>query len=420
MIETVTAIAILAFVLGSVVALLMSGIIGLGVTRQRTLAEQTAANEIEAIRQLPYASVGTVGGNPGGTLPASTTISEPGLQGTQTVQIVWVNDPVPTAYETYADYKRVTVTVTRSADSQVLTKQTTYVGPASQSSYGGVNDAIVQAQVMDMGDNQPVAGVPVSISDGPSSNAGDTTNANGTVTFPALQPNPSSGGQAYYDLAVTPPAGYTALADDVSPSSAAHVQLTAGQTFSTVLRIYQPATVNVSVSVAGAAYTGAGTITLTSSRPTLTASLSNGTAQFTGVVPGVSYTANVKFTYTTGSVSFASSPQTVPTSYPTNLTSSYSLSLPSLVVTVYKKSGTVCSPVSAATVTVTGGPQSVNVSQSTPSSPVTGIAAFTLPSGGSYTIKAKSGSTTVTASSQTVQAAPAATNIHMTISGGTC
>ncbi len=280
-----------------------------------------------------------------------------------------------------------------------MSRQSTYVGPASVSAYGGAAAAIVKAQVLDIGNNQPVASVPVSLANGPSPGSSATTDANGTVIFPALTPNPSSGTQKYYDLAVTPPIGYTALSDDVSPSTAAHVQLSVGQTFNTVLRIYQPATVTVSVTVAGSTYTGAGTVTLTSSRPTLSASLAGGVAQFTGVVPGVQYTANA----TIGGVAFSSAPQTVPNNYPTDLTSSYALSLPSLVVTVLKKSGT-CQAVSGATVTVTGGPKSVNVNTTSASD---GTAAFILPAGGSYTIKAKSGATTVTLSGQTIQAAPA-------------
>ena len=405
------ALVLLGLAMAAISGLLLAGIVGVQFSRQRTLAEQVAGGQIEAIRQMDYTKVGTTNGDPGGTLPATSAISLPGLKGTQTIQVVWMDDPVPTAYRTYADYKRVTVTIRRNSDSLVLSQQSTYVGPASVSAYGGAAAAIVKAQVLDIGNNQPVASVPVSLANGPSPGSSATTDANGTVIFPALTPNPTSGGQQYYDLAITPPSGYTALSDDVSPSAAAHVQLSVGQTFNTVLRIYQPATVTVSVTVAGSTYTGAGTVTLTSSRPTLSASLAGGAAHFTGVVPGIQYTANA----TIGGVIFSSAPQTVPNNYPTDLTSSYALSLPSLVVTVLKKSGT-CQAVSGATVTVTGGPKSVNVNQT---SATDGTATFILPAGGSYTIKAKSGATTVTLSSQTIQAAPATTSIHISISG-TC
>ncbi len=410
LLETVFALAILAAVMAAIAGLLTSGMVAVSFSRQRTVAEQVAAGEIEAIRQMDYTSVGTVNGNPGGPLPVSSTISIPGGQGTQTIQVVWMNDPVPTAYRTYADYKRVSVTITRNSDSDVLSQQTTYVGPANANSYGGATNAIANPQVIDMGNNSPLSGVPVALSGGPSAASSATTDGSGKVLFPALTPNPTSGGQQYYILSVTPPSGYTALADDVSPNSPAHVQLTAGQTFSPVLRVYQAATVNVSVAVAGSTYTGAGTLTLTSSRPTLSGTLSSGTAQFTGVVPNVQYTANV----TIGGVIFSSSPQTVPTAYPTNLTSSYAFSLPYLVVTVYKKT-TTCGLIAGATVTVTGGPQSVNVSQTSASD---GTAKFVLPAGGSYTIKVvKSGSTTVTVSPQTIQAAPGTTSVPVSLSG---
>ncbi len=412
LIETMIASTILAFVGVSVVVLMVTGVNSLGSSRQRTLAEQVAADQIEAIRQMNYGMVGVVNGNPGGTLAATTPVTMSGLHGTETIQVSWVSDPAPTAYLTYADYKRVTVTVRRDSDSKVLTQQSTYIGPASQRAYGGQHDAIIQAQVMDMGNNQPVAGAPVSLSGGPSPPAGDTTNANGTVIFPALSPNPTYGGQQHYSLAVTPPAGYTALADDVSPNSPAYVQLSAAQTFNTVLRVYRPATVNVTVTAGGNPY-GSGNVTLTSSsRPTLTAPLANGSAQFLGVVPGIQYTANA----TIGGQTFTSNAQTVPNNYPSDLTSSYAFSLPYLVVTVKRASGSTCQTVSGATVSVTGGPQGVNVSQTTDAS---GSASFVVPSGAGYKIKAQSGSTKKTLTGQTVQPAPATTSITNSISG-TC
>ncbi len=413
LIETVTAITLFAFVAAAISGLLMSGTVAVRFASQRTLAEQAAAAQIDTIRALGYGAIGTVNGNPGGNLPVTSAV--PGLPGTtQTLQVTWVNDPAPTAYVSYADYKRVTVAITRNSDSALLSKQSTYVGPSSVAGYGGLANGIINPQVIDMGNSQPMAGVTVSVSGGPSGASSDITAiGTGKALFPGLTPNPTSGAQQYYNLAVTPPAGYTALADDVSPNTPAHVKLAAGQTFSPVLRIYQPATVNVAVTAGGSTYTGAGTVTLTSSRPTLTTSLASGSAQFTGVVPSVSYTANVAITGVP--TPFSSAPQTVPTAYPTNLTSNYSIALPYLVVTVWKKTGSTCGTVDGATVKVTSStPQSINMSATT----TAGTAAFVVPAGTKYTIKVTSG-TSVTLTNQTVAAAPATTNISTSISG-TC
>ena len=152
-----------------------------GNSRQRVLAEQVAGSQIESIRQLPYTSVGLVNGNPGGTVVATKSISIGALSATETTQIRWVTDATPNAFTTKADYKRVTVTINRLSDGRQLTQQTTYVGPANQASYGGLNKAIAQVQVMDMGTNQPVSGVPVSLQTGPSAPQSDTTDGSGTV-----------------------------------------------------------------------------------------------------------------------------------------------------------------------------------------------------------------------------------------------
>ena len=75
----------------------------------------------------------------------------------------------------------------------------------------------------------------------------DTTNSNGNVVFPALSPNPSSGSTAWYTLTVTR-LGYQVLPEDVSPeSTASRAQLSAGQTFTTVIRVFRPVTLDVRV-----------------------------------------------------------------------------------------------------------------------------------------------------------------------------
>jgi len=273
LIETVIALSIFAIVSVSVMGLLTGSINSVSLARQKTLAEQVAASELESIRAdasttSGYANdLGTVNGKPGGIYPnMQYNLSANGLTYNEQIQISWVNDPAPTAYTSYADYKQVTVTILRSSDSKVLTRQTTYVSPGNTSNYGGSSDGIAKAQVIDMGNNTPVAGVSVALT-GPGAPQSDTTDATGTVMFPAL---PATSGSQYYTFAVTPPYGYVNLSDDVSPSTASHFQLVGGQTFSTALRVYRPATVYVNVLSDGVTYPGTATVTLTSSEPTQT------------------------------------------------------------------------------------------------------------------------------------------------------
>ena len=56
---------------------------------------------------------------------------------------------MPTSYATAANYKKVTVTVTRDRDSKQLTRGVTQVAPGRARRYGGINKAIINVQVVD-------------------------------------------------------------------------------------------------------------------------------------------------------------------------------------------------------------------------------------------------------------------------------
>ena len=237
LVETLIAITILVILSTAGIAVLASGVLSQSLSRQRTIAEQLALQDMEAIRQLGYTNVGTLTGNPHGTLAASQAISSTvGLNGTLKRQITWVDDPAPgTPYVTHADYKRVTITITRS-DGKVLTTQTSYFSPFDASDYGGPNVGSLQITVQDMASTAVVPGVTVTIAGGPSGTASDTTDATGVASFPALQPNPSSGSTKCYEVTVTPPPGYTVYSKDAPSScgsSPADAVITAAQTTST-------------------------------------------------------------------------------------------------------------------------------------------------------------------------------------------
>jgi len=365
-------------------------------SRQRTRAEQIADGQMDKVRALDYGSVGLPNGNPSGTLPASTTINEPDLQATMTIQASYVNDPVPNSYVTYADYKKVTVTIT-STSGKVLARDVTYVAPPGHGTYGPVSQAVIKVQVMDMGSNTVIPGATVSLATGPDAPRSDTTDGSGTVIFPDLTPNPTSGSQQYYDVTASA-SGYTALSDDLPPSTTAHVQLATSQQFSTILRLYKAATLNVTInSASGGLYTGAATVTVASSRKAQSFSVTGGTLQVTSLngeplVPNLTYTVSAN----TAAGNFAPVvSKVVPDNYPTVLTSAVTVvmsssayTLKTLTITVKNSGGTA---VSGARVDVTGGPVPILLTATTNSS---GVATFNVPSGTNYTATATSGTLT--------------------------
>ena len=62
-------------------------------TRYKALAVDLANARFETIKNMPYSSVGTVGGNPAGLLPSATTTTSNNISFTITTTIVNVDDP---------------------------------------------------------------------------------------------------------------------------------------------------------------------------------------------------------------------------------------------------------------------------------------------------------------------------------------
>jgi type II secretory pathway pseudopilin PulG len=399
LVETLMAGVLLIIVATGIAGVLTSSIAANTVARERTGAEQCAQDQIELIRRTAYTDVGVVSGNPPGTIPASTACGN-GFPATAVVAVSYRDDPTPTSYATAANYKRVTITVRRNRDSKVLTSLVTYVAPPARAPYGGINNAIVNVTVIDIGSNLPYQGATVNLANGPSSNRSDVTDSAGVVSFAALQPNPTSGSTAYYDLSVTGVPGYQTLAADLPPgaatppATAAHVQLAPSQTSATSLRIFKPATIGVVlVDAGGSPYTGGATISVASSftSATTTHTLASGSSSTTitslggaPVIPGATYTLDAR---TPSGLCATPQVSPVPASgYPDNVSYTFTLSLsacPSSTLSVYVQQ--LSTPAAGATVTVTGGPNGISLTDTTDSS---GSISFTVPSGSGYTVTA--------------------------------
>lgn len=290
--ETLFAIVIFGTVSTAMIGVLTSATAADGLSRQRSIALQLAQQQVEYVRQLNYTNVGTQSGNPNGVVQSSQTKQVMGLWYTLKTRIKWVNDPVQGTFATAANYKSVRVIVSRNTDNKELARIYAYVSSSTRQKYGGINNAVINAEVLDNVTNQPVPGATVAISNGPSptSSASDTTDETGVVTFPALTPNPTS---SYYDIMVSL-AGYYTLREDLPPGcnglqtcaapaaaptvaemTPAHIALSASEVTNTSTEafiIYKPSTIYVNVfNSDGSPYTGTATVILGAQR-----SLSNG------------------------------------------------------------------------------------------------------------------------------------------------
>jgi Tfp pilus assembly protein PilV len=251
LVESMMAVVLLVMVGTSLSGVLASAVANYSSSRERTLAEQLAQDQIEAMRRIPFSQVGLPNGNPScapcpSFMVASRDIDVTGLHATMKLQITYVDDQTPNSYRTYANYKKIVVTVLRDSDSKQLTKEVTYLSAAAKNA---ATESVITALVLDFSTNLPLQGATVNLGTGPSAPRTDITDASGKAVFPALTANPVTGGQAYYDLTVTPPFGYTMLKDDLPPNAVAHHQLGVAEPWGpTPLRAYKPSTVDVNIA----------------------------------------------------------------------------------------------------------------------------------------------------------------------------
>jgi hypothetical protein len=326
-------------------------------------ADALATSKIELIRAMPYDNIGFSGGNPPGTITTSNTL----LYGPTTLngqaisisyQISYVDDHGAQT-RTYADYKRVVVTITRTSDSKVLSTKTTDISNLTGLADGGSDFLDIRRTVVDMASGNPgLSGATVSIANGPSANRSGTTDSNGYIVFPLLEPNTSS--TNYYDVTASL-TGYSTYPADLPYSGAGspatsleQINHQTGADDSQTIHLYKNGsvvTVNVyksdGVTPFGSStsvYMGAGlagnTATATGSSPTA-ATISSLLLNNSYVSPSVStiniYPGNYTFSGESGSASSMTYavPQTVgvPNNYPSDLTKTVNLIMYSAPVT---------------------------------------------------------------------------------------
>src|SRR4051812_31606271 len=227
LIEMLMAMSLLLIVSTPLVTVMATGIVTNKFSRERTLAEQLTARKVEQIRSLTYDQVGTPNGNPPGAITtpdhlnlAGIGAADAGDQATLTTQVAYVNDPTPTGFVSQANYKKVTLTVTRDKDGKLLAKEVTYVTPPGDGSFTASGMGLVGAPLVASVTSPPVPGVEVVLGAGPSAPRADISDANGKVGFPQLTVNPAGGSQKY--CALTGPAASGWMTLDAPPSGTAH------------------------------------------------------------------------------------------------------------------------------------------------------------------------------------------------------
>ncbi len=155
LIEMVVALAVFAVLATAFAAVLSASMRSFSSSKVRTLAEQAASSQLEDTRRLAYEDIGTVGGNPPGTIAATRSVTSSGVTLAVKTRVTYVDDAAPNSTATGADYKSVTVTVTSPSVPTLNVKMQTLVAPPDQPS---LSKALVKVLVADYVANTAGAG----------------------------------------------------------------------------------------------------------------------------------------------------------------------------------------------------------------------------------------------------------------------
>ncbi|HVM76943.1 MAG TPA: carboxypeptidase-like regulatory domain-containing protein [Candidatus Paceibacterota bacterium] len=238
LIDLVMSIAIIALLFGGVYLVYFSIETAIANVSVRAAATQAINNEIELIRNLPYASVGTVSGIPNGVIPQSQTVTQGNFTFTLQTTILNIQDPYDTSPSSspVADYKLVDITASCPLCTRFIPIEiTTTVAPsllAQGTVYGSIFVYAIDAN------GQPVSNANIQIVNAsvtPSINLTDTTNASGVLKLIGV-PTSSQGYQIFaskagYSSAQTYPVGGASNPNPVQPNITVASQTVSNLTF---------------------------------------------------------------------------------------------------------------------------------------------------------------------------------------------
>ncbi len=189
LIETVVAVGVLIVFFALVFFLLYQILNNIGYAQIRSVGLSIGQTQIELIRNLPYNSVGTIGGIPPGPIPQQEQITRNTQTFTVKTDIIYIddpfdntapNDPIP------SDYKRVRVQVSwgEAYPSRMPVTFVTNIAPNGIESNPGGGTLFVQV-INAQGNPVPNATVQfMNTSVNPAINYNTLTNMNGNVVLP--------------------------------------------------------------------------------------------------------------------------------------------------------------------------------------------------------------------------------------------
>jgi hypothetical protein len=241
-IDLLISMAIIAVLFGGIYLIYFSIVTSIANISVRTAATAAINGEIETVRNLPYDSVGTVGGVPAGVIPQSQVQSVGSYSFTLQTTVRNIDDPFDGTLggspndTAPADYKLVSVQATCPLCNNFLSvEMTTTVAPKNLESATQNGSLFISA--LDA-NGAPISGVAVRVVNtlvSPSIDLTDTTNANGVLQLVGV-PTSTQGYQIWvskpgYSSDQTYQPGAPANPNPVNPYATVAAQTVTGVTF---------------------------------------------------------------------------------------------------------------------------------------------------------------------------------------------
>ncbi|OGY18126.1 MAG: hypothetical protein A2900_05510 [Candidatus Chisholmbacteria bacterium RIFCSPLOWO2_01_FULL_50_28] len=146
LIEALVGLGILIILFHAFGSLIIAAYDLLGNSRTRITARQLGNEKIEQLHNLPYASLGVVGGIPQGVIPQQESVDRNGLTYTVRTAVIYIDDPfdqVAPSDLSPADYKRIRVDVSWTGRFVAGESVTLVTDIASNAAAGGGTLAIL-------------------------------------------------------------------------------------------------------------------------------------------------------------------------------------------------------------------------------------------------------------------------------------
>ncbi len=242
LVEVLVSIVMLALVAGGLAAGMVAANRQIGGARTDNAASTVAQETLDKIAIMEYGDVGLLGGgNPPGTLPPTATLVRGSVNYRVDTNVTYEDDAAGGQPQSFANYKRVTVTVTPQTPNP---SPTTVVKLFAPPSAGAVRDkATAIVEVQDSFLAVPIPGASVLVNGSTSPPRTDVTNASGKAFFGLLEPSAPSGPLYDYYFAATKN-GYVTHATSVGLK----LHLAANQTGSPIIKMFKPAKIIVNAT----------------------------------------------------------------------------------------------------------------------------------------------------------------------------